>query len=131
MQPRCAKTQFMEQNHVAPKYSRKNNGSKPTTSKSVCYCCGDESHLTQQCCFRDSECNFCSIVGHIGKVCRKKRSEKAANWKKPVTFIHEVKAVNHAWATFSNGPDFAVCQRPDAINRRNLIKHYTHVHAFL
>ena len=67
---------------------------KLTTEKSACYRCGDETHQAPQCRFKDSECIFCGIKGHIATVYRKRQSVNAKNSKTSVNLIHEVKAVN-------------------------------------
>ena len=79
---------------VGPRPSHKATETKPKTGKSACYRCGNENHQASQCHFKNSEFTFCGSKGHLAKVCRKKQSANARASKKPVNFIHEVKAVS-------------------------------------
>lgn len=73
-----------------------NSGKKVTdSSKPIgsCYRCGRTDHRTDNCRFKDAECNFCKNKGHLEKACRKKQaSVKGA--RAQIKLIHGVNAVN-------------------------------------
>jgi len=48
-----------------------------TKPKKPCYRCGRGVHKPSECCYKDFVCNYCKKKGHLAKVCRSKKTEKA------------------------------------------------------
>lgn len=54
--------------------------SKQSTSNSrACYRCGEESHLANRCKHIKTPCNYCKKIGHLVKMCLKRKSNMEAN----------------------------------------------------
>jgi transposase InsO family protein len=62
------------------------NGS--TIDKQPCDSCGSDKHLRSTCKYRDFICNFCKRIGHLEKVCRRKKNDKSST--KHITTIFKV-----------------------------------------
>lgn len=43
-----------------------------------CYRCGASSHLANACKFKDVSCRYCKILGHLEKMCLKKKNENVS-----------------------------------------------------
>jgi hypothetical protein len=72
-----------------------NSGNRSTHPKfsGACYRCGRPDHKPSDCRFKDSDCSFCGIKGHLEKACRKKKAS-SDQAKSTVKLIHGVNAVN-------------------------------------
>ena len=49
------------------------------TPKRYCYRCGEESHVANRCKYINTPCNYCKKIGHLAKVCLKKKAKSEAN----------------------------------------------------
>ena len=57
---------------------------KPRQQKASLQCnrCNGTNHDTSTCRYVNTKCNFCSIVGHIERACRKKKKQQEAATKR-------------------------------------------------
>lgn len=66
-----------------------NDSNKQSASDAkLCYRCGDDDHLANECKYYATVCNYCKTKGHLERVCRKK--ERAAKQNKDTHNIDEV-----------------------------------------
>ena len=72
----------------------------------MCFRCGDATHLANKCRVVKTECHFCKRIGHIQKVCRKRKGNEA---------VHQVSAKDGVPVGLLQGPtQRAVLLDPDA-----------------
>lgn len=54
----------------------------------LCYRCGDDDHLANECKYFATVCNYCKTKGHLERVCRKK--ERTTKQKRDTHYIDDV-----------------------------------------
>ena len=65
-------------------------------TNATCYRCGKPDHRANDCRFKHMVCNYCSLKGHLEKVCKKKQAVSQEKFKQHVNMLNHVKAVANA-----------------------------------
>jgi hypothetical protein len=54
-----------------------------------CYRCGGKNHSSQVCRYKDTECRYCKKIGHLARVCNKKKAMQSAGAAKAHGKVHK------------------------------------------